>query len=319
MKDTIKIVLKGAAMGVAEVIPGVSGGTLAFITGIYERLLSAISSINVDLIKLWKTDGFKAVWARIDGYFLGRLLAGMAIGFILGLKLIVGLLQSHPVHIWSFFFGLILASIPLIGKQVKKWGGLEIVLLILGSALVYWITIAAPSQGSEHLAMVFLAGVLGVSALMLPGLSGSFVLLLLGMYTIMVPAIEEFTHHPFGPETTIIFVFALGMLVGLLSFAKVLTFTFRKYPNPTMALLTGFLIGSLNKVWPWQHVIETRVNSKGNEVVLFSESVLPSTFSELPVDNFLYGNDSHVFVSIVIMALAIGIVFSMDKFSVVEK
>jgi putative membrane protein len=151
---------------------------------------------------------------------------------------------------------------------------------------------------------------------MLPGLSGSFVLLLLGMYTIIMPAIEEFTHHPFGSETTIIVVFALGMLVGLLSFAKVLTFTFRKYPNPTMALLTGFLIGSLNKVWPWQNVLETRVNSKGNEVVLFSESILPSTFSELPVDNFLYGNVPQILPAIAIMLAGIAIIYLMNKYSV---
>jgi putative membrane protein len=319
MKETIYTMLKGAAMGVAEVIPGVSGGTLAFITGIYERLLNAISNLNLGLLKTWKEEGFKSVWQKIDGLFLTKLLAGMAIGFLVGLKVIVKLLESHPILIWSFFFGLILASIPMIAREVKKWGGLEIVLLILGAALVYWITIAAPSQGSEHLAMVFLAGVLGVSALMLPGLSGSFVLLLLGMYTIIMPAIEEFTHHPFGPETTIIVVFALGMLVGLLSFAKVLTFTFRKYPNPTMSLLTGFLIGSLNKVWPWQNVLETRVNSKGNEVVLFSESVLPSTFSELSVNNFLYGNVPHIVPAIAIMLAGIAIIYLMNKYSVKEE
>jgi putative membrane protein len=132
-----------------------------------------------------------------------------------------------------------------------------------------------------------------------------------------MPAIEEVTHHPFGPELLVVLVFGLGMLVGLLSFAKVLSFTFKKYPNPTLGLLTGFLIGSLNKVWPWQHVMETRVNSKGVEVVLFSESVMPTTFSNL-TDNFLYGNDSHLFVSISIMAVAIGIVFLMNKFSVAE-
>ena len=318
MKDTIKIMLKGAAMGVAEVIPGVSGGTLAFITGIYERLLSAISSINLSLISLWKTEGFKAVWARIDGLFLVKLLAGMGIGFILGLKLIVGLLESHPVHIWSFFFGLILASIPLIGKQVKKWGGLEIILLVFGAGLVYWVTIAAPSQGSEHLFVVFIAGMIGVSALMLPGLSGSFVLLLMGMYTIIMPAIEEVTHHPLSPELLVVLVFGLGMLGGLLTFAKVLSFTFKKYPNPTLAILTGFLIGSLNKVWPWQHVTETRINSKGEEVVLFSESVLPTTFSDL-TDNFLYGNEPYLIVSGIIVLVAIGIVFLMDKYSISEE
>jgi putative membrane protein len=318
MKETIQTMLKGAAMGVAEVIPGVSGGTLAFITGIYERLLNAISSINMSLFKLLKEQGFGAVWKKIDGMFLAKLAGGMVIGFIVGLKLIVNLLQSHPVHIWSFFFGLILASIPLIGKQVKKWGGLEIAFLVVGAALVYWITIAAPSQGSEHLAIVFLAGVIGVSALMLPGLSGSFVLLLMGMYTIIMPAIEEFTHHPFGPETIIILTFGLGMVVGLLTFAKVLTFTFKKYPNPTLALLTGFLIGSLNKVWPWQQVMETRMNSKGVEVVKFSESILPSKFSELS-ENFLYGNDPHLVVAIIIMIIAIAVVFLMDRFSVENK
>ncbi|MFB1003743.1 MAG: DUF368 domain-containing protein [Bacteroidia bacterium] len=314
MKETVKIMLKGAAMGVAEVIPGVSGGTLAFITGIYERLLTSIGNINLSLFKTFKEDGTKAVWHKIDGLFLVKLLGGMAIGFLVGLKLVVQLLETHPVHIWSFFFGLILASIPLIGKQVKKWSGLEIVLLVLGAALVYWVTIAAPSQGSEHLFIVFLAGVVGVSALMLPGLSGSFVLLLMGMYTIIMPAIEEFTHHPFGPETLTIVAFGAGMVFGLLTFAKVLSFTFKKYPNPTLALLTGFLIGSLNKVWPWQHVLKIRTNSKGLEVVKFSESVLPSHFSQL-TENFLYGTNPHLLVAISIMVTAIVLVFLLDRFS----
>lgn len=314
MKETVKIMLKGAAMGVAEVIPGVSGGTLAFITGIYERLLTAISNVNLSLLKTFKEDGIKAVWQKIDGLFLVKLLGGMAVGFIVGLKLVVRLLESHPVHIWSFFFGLILASIPLIGKQVKKWGGLEIMLLVVGAGLVYWVTIAAPSQGSEHLFVVFLAGIIGVSALMLPGLSGSFVLLLMGMYTIIMPAIEEVTHFNFGPELFTVIAFGLGMLVGLLTFAKVLSFTFKKYPNPTLALLTGFLIGSLNKVWPWQQVLETRTNSKGEEVVKFSESVLPSQFSELS-ENFLYGNNPHIVAAIAIMLVAFVLVFLLDRFS----
>lgn len=313
MKDTIKIVLKGIAMGVAEVIPGVSGGTLAFITGIYERLLSAIDAINIGLVRTLKEEGFRSVWKQIDGLFLVKLLGGMAIGFLIGLKVVVSLLESHPVHIWSFFFGLILASIPLIGKQVKQWGGPEIGFLIAGAFLVYWITIAAPSQGSESLLVIFLSGVVGVSALMLPGLSGSFVLLLMGMYTIIMPAIEEFTHHPFGPETLTIFVFGGGMVMGLLTFAKVLSYTFKKYPNPTMALLTGFLLGSLNKVWPWQQILETRVNSKGEEVVKFSNSVSPNTFENLTA-NFLYGNDPHLVSAVIIMVIAAGLVFLLERF-----
>ena len=129
MMQTIRTMLKGAAMGIAEVIPGVSGGTIAFITGIYERLLNAIRAINPSLIKVYKQDGLKAAFHNIDGLFLLKLIGGMVIGFVVGLKLIVSLLDTHPIHIWSFFFGLILASIPIVGKQVKKWGGVEIALM----------------------------------------------------------------------------------------------------------------------------------------------------------------------------------------------
>lgn len=301
-------------MGVAEVIPGVSGGTLAFITGIYERLLNSINSINLKLVVTLKNEGIKGVWSKIDGNFLIKVIFGMAIGFIIGLKIIVGLLESHPIHIWSFFFGLIIASIPLITKQVKRWGLIEILFFILGFGIVYWITIASPSSGSEHLAMVFLSGILGISALMLPGLSGSFVLLLMGMYTIIMPAIKDFLVNPFGPELQIVIVFGLGLLIGLFTFSKLLGYTFDKYPNQTLALLGGFLLGSLNKVWPWQHVTSTRINSKGEEVVKFSESILPSTFSGLD-ENPLYGTDPHVLSCILLMAVAVVIIFSLDRFA----
>ena len=314
MKETLSLILKGATMGVAEVIPGVSGGTLAFITGIYERLLNSINSINLKLVGTLKNEGIKGVWSKIDGNFLIKVIFGMAIGFIIGLKIIVGLLESHPIHIWSFFFGLIIASIPLITKQVKRWGLIEILFFILGFGIVYWITIASPSSGSEHLALVFLSGILGISALMLPGLSGSFVLLLMGMYTIIMPAIKDFLVNPFGPELQIVIVFGLGLLIGLFTFSKLLGYTFDKYPNQTLALLGGFLLGSLNKVWPWQHVTSTRINSKGEEVVKFSESILPSTFSGLD-ENPLYGTDPHVLSCILLMAVAVVIIFSLDRFS----
>jgi len=314
MKETLRLILKGATMGIAEVIPGVSGGTLAFITGIYERLLNSINAINFKLIVLLKNEGFNDVWAKIDGNFLLKVILGMAVGFIIGLKIIVGLLESHPIHIWSFFFGLIIASIPLITKQVKRWGLIEILFFILGFILVYWITITSPSSGSENLVMVFLSGILGISALMLPGLSGSFVLLLMGMYTIIMPAIKDFIVNPLGPELQLVVVFGLGLLIGLFTFSRLLGFTFDKYPNQTLALLGGFLLGSLNKVWPWQHVTSTRINSKGEEVVKFSESILPSTFSELD-ENPLYGTEPHVFTCILLMALAVFLIFGLDRFS----
>jgi putative membrane protein len=314
MKETIQLILKGMSMGVAEVIPGVSGGTLAFITGIYERLLSCINAFNPSLIVTYKKEGFKGVWTQVDGFFLIKLLLGMAIGFLIGLKIIVGLLASHPVHIWSFFFGLIIASAPLIARQVNKWRWLEVFYLLVGFVLVYWITIAAPSQGSDHLVIVFFSGILGVSALLLPGLSGSFVLLLLGMYTIIMPAIQRFTQHPFGPELWIVLIFGLGMIVGLFTFSKVLGYTFKKYPNPTLALLTGFLLGSLNKVWPWQQVLSMRINSKGEEVIQFSQSVLPQTFDNLS-SNPIYGTNPYLFESMGLMVLAVVLIFILDKFS----
>ncbi len=301
-------------MGIAEVIPGVSGGTIAFITGIYQRLLNAINAINLGLISRFKKEGLKGVWISIDGNFLLRLFAGMAVGFGLGLFLITYLLDNYPVLIWSFFFGLILASIPLVAKQIKKWSISEWILLFAGAVFVYWITIAAPSQGTESLPFVFLSGVLAVSALMLPGLSGSFVLLLLGMYTIIMPSIKAFIKSPFGPETVMLMVFGLGLLVGLFSFAKVLSWTFERYKSQTLALLVGFLIGSLNKVWPWQEVLSTRVSSSGEEKIMFSKSVSPSRFAEL-TDNFLYGNEPAISSAIACMLLAIVLVFLMDRLS----
>ena len=314
MRETIIIALKGAAMGVAEVIPGVSGGTIAFISGIYERLLNAIKAINPSLISTFKSGGLKAVFTAIDLLFLIKLFAGMVLGFGVGLFAITHLLESHPVLIWSFFFGLILASIPLVARDIKQWTLQEIALLIAGTIFVYWITIAAPSQGIEDLWFVFLSGVLAVSALMLPGLSGSFVLLLLGMYTIIMPNIKEFIKHPFGDNTAMLVVFGLGLIVGVFSFARVLSWTFNKYRTATLALLCGFLIGSLNKVWPWQEVLETRISSSGETKVLFSKSVMPNTFASLE-SNFLYGTDPQILLAILVMALGAVLVYLLGKYT----
>jgi putative membrane protein len=302
------------AMGIAEVIPGVSGGTIAFISGIYERLLNAIRAINPKLIKTFKQDGLKEVLKQIDALFLLKLFAGMAIGFLLGLKVITHMLENYPIIIWSFFFGLILASIPMVAKQISRWTFKEYLLILIGTIFVYWITIAAPSQGSDHLLFVFIAGVISVSALMLPGLSGSFVLLLMGMYTIIMPSISSFISSPNGQDGILIGVFGLGLIVGVFSFARVLSWMFSNYKNQTLAVLTGFLIGSLNKVWPWQHVLETRISSRGHEQVLFSESILPNTFRNLG-DNFLYGNDPKILGAIVSIVVAVGIIYLLDRYA----
>lgn len=207
---------KGVGMGIAEVIPGVSGGTIAFITGIYETLLNSIKSFGPSLITTFKADGISGVWSKINGTFLLFLLSGMFAGFGTGVFGITHLLENYPLLLWSFFFGLIFASSIYIGRQVQKWTWKEILLAVGSTIFAYYVTVAAPSQGSEALWYVFICGVIAISALILPGLSGSFMLLLLGMYTYILPqlkALLKFSSEAF----TVVSIFSLGCLVGLLA------------------------------------------------------------------------------------------------------
>jgi putative membrane protein len=322
MTAKIFLILKGFAMGIAEVIPGVSGGTIAFITGIYQRLLQAISAFKPSLISTFKKDGLKGLAEAIDVWFLVLLFGGMAAGLVFGLVVITYLLENHPILVWSFFFALILASIPLVLKQITQIKPLYIFYFLASAVVAYYITIAAPVSGSENLLWVFICGIIAVSALMLPGLSGSFLLLLLGMYTVVIPTAKSAISNPISSDGLLVICFGLGMIIGALIFARTLTYTFKHFPNPTLALLGGLLLGSLNKVWPWQNVITTRINSKGLEVVERSESVRPSTFADL-TNNFLYGNDPKLWAALMTMALTIIFVLGLnvlgEKFSSKEK
>ncbi|MFT5829281.1 MAG: putative membrane protein, partial [Urechidicola sp.] len=255
MKQSILLALKGMAMGMAEVVPGVSGGTIAFITGIYEELLDTIKGLTPNKLLVLKNEGFKSFWSSINGNFLLYLLVGMATGLVLGVFTIAKLLVSFPILVWSFFFGLIVASVWYVGKQINRWRIQEVLLFLLSAALSYYITIAAPSEGPQELWFVFISGFIAICALMLPGVSGSFLLLLLGMYQYIVTDNVKALLSDFNTDSLLVVaVFALGCLSGLLSFSRVLSWTFKKYKSPTLAVLTGFLLGSLNKVWPWKHV-----------------------------------------------------------------
>ena len=310
----LALVLKGAAMGVAETIPGVSGGTIAFITGIYERLLESIGSFGLPAIQLWREEGFGAFWQKIDGNFLLRLFSGMVLGILLGVFGMSYLLTNFPLPVWGFFFGLIAASAIYIGRKVGEWSFSTISTLLLTAALAFWVTIATPAQGSDSLLYVFICGVIAISALMLPGLSGSFVLLLLGMYPfILHDTLKEgvLEQQDLGAVVTL-GVFGLGCLVGVLTFARVLSWLFNHYNDLTMAGLTGFMLGSLNKVWPWQQVMETRINSKGEEQVLFSNSVSPTSFEQL-TDNFFYGNDPQLLPVLALTAIGFITIFAVEK------
>lgn len=273
-KKYFTVVLKGMAMGAADVVPGVSGGTIAFITGIYEDLITSISNINFGLINVLKKDGFLAFWKKLNGSFLLSLLIGILISIFSLMKLTSYLIENHPIYIWSFFFGLVLASIWYVGKQIEKWNIANIIGLVLAAVIAYSITLLTPSSEETSLAYLFLCGALAICAMILPGISGAFILVLLGAYENISTAVSEF-------DFTTVAVVGSGAIVGLLSFSKLLKWLFNNYKNLVLAILTGFIAGSLNKIWPWKEVTETLI-IKEKEIPIGEISVLPHNFTGEP-------------------------------------
>lgn len=284
-------------MGAADVVPGVSGGTIAFISGIYEELLTSISSFNLGLIKVVRKEGIKAVWKKVNGNFLLALFAGIIISVISLAKLIESLLENHPILIWSFFFGLVLASIIYVGKQISKWNFGSVFLMVFGAVLAYYITTLNPlvSENSS-LWFLFIAGSIAICAMILPGISGSFILVLLGAYKPVLNAVNN-------KDFVSISVFMVGAVIGLLSFSRILKWLFSKYKNFTLAALTGFIIGSLNKIWPWKETLTWRTNSKGIEVPLNQLSISPSA----------YEGDSQLMMATVLAVVGFGLILLLEK------
>ena len=274
LKDYAIISLKGVAMGAADVVPGVSGGTIAFISGIYEELIGSINQVNLKLLTTWKEQGIAATWKQVNGNFLLSLLIGIGVSVLSLAKLIRHLLETQPVLIWAFFFGLVLASIIFVGKKITRWYPGTIILLIAGGVLAYFITTLTPQEAEVTYLYVFLSGALAICAMILPGISGSFILLLLGMYK---PVLDAIHFRDFG----IIAVLMGGAVVGLLSFSRLLKWLFDHYENLTLAVLTGFILGSLNKIWPWKEVLESEMIN-GKLKILKEQSVLPSTYEGDP-------------------------------------
>lgn len=300
LKDYIIISLKGVAMGAADVVPGVSGGTIAFISGIYEELLSSISNINLGLFRTLKTEGFKKAWTQLNGNFLVSLLIGIFISILSLAKALKYLLENEPILLWSFFFGLVLASVIYIGKQLTKWNIVTFLILILGAALAYYITTLDPLVSENSSAwFLFLAGAIAICAMILPGISGAFILVLLGAYKPVLAAVND-------RDYKIIALIGLGAVVGLLSFSRVLKWLFKHYKNYTLAALTGFIIGSLNKIWPWKHTLSFRLNSHGVEVPFKQESVSP----------FYYSGESQLLMAVILAAVGFGLIILLEKLAV---
>ena len=313
----IGLALKGAAMGIAEAIPGVSGGTIAFITGIYQELLETIKGITPSSLGLIFKDR-KAFWAAINGKFLLWLLIGMAAGLITGILVISHLLEHHQILLWAFFFGLVVASAAYLARDVK-WSLTSIIGAVIGGVLAYIITNLAPSAGSENPFYLFFSGCLAISALMLPGVSGSFVLLLLGLYDQIINGLKAIISDQDFSQLMPIGIFAAGAFVGLFSFARILSYLFKKYPNNTMATMIGVLIGSLGKLWPWKKITSV-YNKVTGETTSIEAVKLPDneTFKILSETNLLpqqYGvyEDPRTLIACICLIGGIAVVFLLSK------
>ena len=243
--DSLLLGLKGMAMGAADIVPGVSGGTIAFITGIYEELITSLNNINFRAIMILRKEGLKSFWNHINGNFFIFLLAGIAISLVSLVRIVTYLLENEPVLIWSFFFGLIIASIVLIGKQVNYWRLTTIVAILVGTLVALWISSIQSIANVDANWYIFLSGAIAICAMILPGISGSFILLLMGSYHMILNGLKNL-------DLLVIGLFGSGCVMGLISFSRLLKYLFNKFHDQTVALLTGFMIGSLYKVWPWK-------------------------------------------------------------------
>ena len=273
MKDKLILFLKGIAMGAADVIPGVSGGTIAFIAGIYERLINALSSIDLSLIQLLRKEGFLAVWKKVDGLFLLVLISGIGSSILSLAKLVTYLLEFHPIPLWSFFLGLIIASVVVVQRQMKQVKWIHLIPFIVGIAFAWWITTLVPAQTTNALWFVFLSGAIAICAMILPGISGSFILVVLGKYQYILESLQEL-------RIEVILVFMAGCFIGLLSFVRFVKWLFSRYHDLSIAVLGGFMVGSLNKVWPWKITLES-AQIEDKIVPLVQENVSPFAFEAL--------------------------------------
>lgn len=270
----IVLALKGCAMGMADVVPGVSGGTIAFISGIYEELLDSIRSVDATALRLLLRFRLAEFWRHINGRFLLPVLLGIAVAIFSLARLMTYLLTNHPIAIWSFFFGLIVASALLVARQIGRWDWRTVLAFAVGAAAAWWITVATPAETPDDWWFVMLSGAIAICAMILPGISGAFILLLLGKYQYIMHAVGEF-------DIPVIAVFVIGAAAGIISFSRLLSWLLKHWHDVTVAVLMGFMVGSLNKVWPWKETVETYLDSHGVAQPLVQNNIAPGTFEQL--------------------------------------
>lgn len=296
----VSVAAKGILMGAADAVPGVSGGTIAFITGIYEELIFSLKQCGVSALRVLFQEGIKPTWQHINGGFLLALFSGIIISILTLSRVVLYLLFTHPILLWSFFFGLILAAVWSVVRHIEKWEIGVIVTFLIGTVGAFFITTISPTTIETSPFIVFLSGMIAICAMILPGISGSFILLLLGMYAPMLIAVKEL-------QFLTLSLFAGGCVAGLLSFSHVLSWMFKHYKTMTLALLGGFMLGSLNKVWPWKQTIESVIDRHGKEIPLVQNNILPHTFETLNTQ------PAYMWYAIMLMILGMGMVIVLEK------
>jgi putative membrane protein len=271
IKKYLLTFFKGMAMGAADIVPGVSGGSIALITGIYQRLLDSINSFHAANFRLLLKFEVKKFYKAVNGTFLLSLLLGILTSIFSLSKLITFLMNDHPIPLWSFFCGLILVSAFVILREIHRWHLGVIVALIIGTVGAYFITELPPTSSPDALWFTFVSGAIAICAMILPGISGSFILLILGKYEQILEAVSNKDILTLG-------VFALGCVIGILSFSRVISWLLKRYYATTIGLLSGFMLGSMNKLWPWKIVTAYRTSSSGEQKPFLTENLFPTQY-----------------------------------------
>jgi len=300
--DYFILVFKGMAMGAADVVPGVSGGTIAFISGVYEELIATLNSINLNSLKTLKLQGVSATWKKINGNFLLALFGGILLSILSLSKLVAWLLHEEPVLLWAFFFGLVLASIIFVLKKINQWNSAVFLGLILGGVFAYQLTQLTALGNSDSNWYLFLSGAIAICAMILPGISGAFILVILGSYANVLQALND-------KDIAKITIFMTGALIGILSFSRLLKWLFKRFKNMTLAVLTGFMIGALSKIWPWKKTLSFRENSDGISVPLKEQCIAP----------FSFDGDPQILSAIGLMLFGFLMIFFLEKIGAKNK
>lgn len=287
-------------MGGADIVPGVSGGSIALITGIYEELLDSIKSVDLEAAKLLGNFKFQLFWKHINGNFLIALLLGILTSLFTLSRILSYLIEYHPIPLWSFFCGLILISAIWILRDVKIWNTGTITALGIGVIFAYFITELPPISSPESPVYTFFSGAIAICAMILPGISGSFILLILGQYEHILQALNDRNFITLA-------LFALGCLVGIIAFSRVISYLLKNYYALTLTFLSGVMIGSINKLWPWKYILSYRMSSSGEEKPFLTENIMPQRYEVLT------NEDPQIMLAILMFLAGIVLVMALEK------